>query len=93
MTPKQAYNICRNNRQRYKDLELIIIKDSYYSYFYARDVIQGRWTEAEDIISTNSCYIYYYALDVIKGKLPENMHNAMILHADDYAKEYFKLIK
>ena len=118
MTPREAYDKCRYNKKRDKDLEKIIIKspacayfyardviqgrwkeaeniicDSEYAYLYARDVIQGRWIEGENIIATNSGWAYLYALDIIKGKLPENMHNMMILHADDYAKKYFNFIK
>jgi hypothetical protein len=69
------------------------IKNSQYAYAYAKDVIKGRWIEAENIIAINSHYAYYYATDVIKGKLPENMHNMMLIHADHHAKLYFDYIK
>jgi len=128
MTPEEAYIKCEYKIN--KKLELIIIKNPYYAYLYARDVIKGRWieaeeiistdsecayyysravikgrwTEAEDIISTNSYYSFLYSVDVIKGKLPENMHNAMLVHAlrekasewwtgEDFAKLYFNFIK
>jgi hypothetical protein len=91
MTPQEAYGKCKGEIN--KDLEPFIIKDLVYIYFYARDNIKGRWIEAENIISTNSYCTYLYAKNVIKGKLPENMHNMMLLHADDYAKEYFNFIK
>jgi hypothetical protein len=78
---------------RWIEAEQYIIKDPYYAYFYARDVIKNRWIEAENIISTSSEYAYFYARFIIKGKLPENMHNMMLLHADNYAKEYLNLIK
>jgi hypothetical protein len=93
MTPEEAYNKCYCNNKQDKRLEKIIIKSPYYAYYYAQNIIKGRWIEAENIISTNSCCTYWYAEDIIKGKLPENMHNMMILHADDYAKQYFKLMK
>jgi hypothetical protein len=93
MTPHQAYYKCIPNKQRDKDLEQYIIKDSYYAYFYAKNVIKGRWVEAENIISTSPPHIYWYAIDVIKGKLPENMHNMMLLHADKYSKLYLNFIK
>jgi hypothetical protein len=91
MNPREAYIRCDGKRNRY--LEKYFIKDLAFAYFYARDVIQGRWIEAENIISTNSYCTYLYAKNVIKGKLPENMHNAMLIHADGYAKEYFDYIK
>jgi hypothetical protein len=96
MTPQEAYFKCRDNNKIDKRLEPIIIKSLQYAYKYARDVIKGRWKEAEPIIIKNSCYAYRYARDVIKGKLPENMHNAMILHRineDSWAKYYFDFIK
>jgi hypothetical protein len=119
MTPEEAYYKCWENNKRDKNLEKIIMKHPEYAYFYAREVIKGRWKEAEqyiindseyaylyakavikgrwiegeNIIATNSGWAYLYALDIIKGKLPENMHNMMLLHADHYAKLYFKFIK
>jgi hypothetical protein len=91
MTPQEAYHKC--NGKINKDLEPIIIKNSCYAYFYAKDVIKGRWLEAENIISTSPLHIYWYAKYVIRGKLPERMHNAMILYADIWAKEYLDFIK
>ena len=92
-----AYNYSLNIiKGRWIEAEKYIIKDLHYAYFYANHIIEGRWIEAEQYIIKDSCYAYFYALNVIKGKLPENMHNAMILYAvnaDKYAKNYFKLIK
>jgi hypothetical protein len=105
MTPEQAYYKCLKNNKRDEQLEKIIITDPYCAYYYSRDIIKGRWTEAEDIISTSPYYTYLYARDIIEGKLPENMHNAMILHAlrenssedlwtgEYFAKGYFEFIK
>jgi hypothetical protein len=78
---------------RWIEAEKYIIKSPYYAYFYAQDVMKGRWKEAEEYIINDSECAYYYALFVIKGKLPENMHNAMLIYADDYAKEYLDVIK
>ena len=57
-----------------------------------------RLPELEDIMMTQLNCCYWYAYYIIMGKLPEKMHNMMILHAikdpDDYGvKEYFELIK
>ena len=96
MTPEEAYYKCFEINKRDKDLEPFFIKDPIYAYLYAIDIIKGRWIEAESIIINDSKYAYYYARNVIKGKLPENMHNAMILYAvnaDLYAKAYFDFIK
>jgi len=54
--------------------------------------------ELEDIIMNDSCFSYRYAVNIIKGKLPDKMHNMMILYAikdpdDFWAQEYFEYIK
>ena len=91
MTPREAYIKCKYKIN--KDLEPFIIKNPYYALSYAEKVMRSRWTEAEDIISTNSQYSYLYAYYIIKCKLPENMHNMMLLHADNWSKLYFKFIE
>ncbi len=100
MTPEQAFNKLLINKKRDKDLESIIIKSPKFSWLYAMQQIKGRWIEAEDVISTDPFFTYYYAQDLINGKLPENMHNAMLLHfmsdnefAKEYAEMYFEFIK
>jgi len=57
-----------------------------------------RLPELEDIIMTNSYCSHYYALGIIDGKLPDKMHNMMIIHAirdpnDFWVKSYFKIIE
>ena len=79
-------------KDRWKEAEKTIATNPAYAYYYAQYVIKGRWLEAENIISTNSQLAYRYALDIIRGKLPENMHNMMLLHADEYAKKYLDFI-
>lgn len=75
------------------------------AYITCRLIIKGRWIEAENIIIKDPYYAYWYAVDIINGRLPENMHNMMLLQAtiensaaefynDCYwAKEYFDFIK
>ena len=80
------------------DLEHIILTDIYCTYWYTIDVINGRWEEAEDFIMTDSMYSYLYAVNVIKDRLPNKMHNMMLLHSiknpnDCYVKEYFECIE
>ena len=69
----------------------------YQAYLEAYDAGK-RLPELEDIILTDPNISFQYAADIIKGKLPEKMHNMMLLYAikdpDDYGvKEYFELIK
>jgi len=79
--------------------EQTISKNAYYSYLYATYVIEGRWELAEPIISKDAFYSYCYARDVIKGKLPDFMHNQMILNNNNnnnnntYTKKYIEFIK
>jgi len=68
MTPEQAYYKAKKSGKRMPELELTISKDAQYSYFYARDVIKGRWELAEPAISKDALYSYYYARNIIKGK-------------------------
>jgi len=81
---------------RWKKAEEFIKKDPQYAYLYAKYVIKDRWKQAEIYIIKSPMCSYMYALDVIKGKLPENMHNAMLLRAttdDEWARDYFNFIK
>jgi len=52
-----------------------------------------RIPKLEPIISKDVFYSYLYARYVIKGKLPDFMHNQMILNNNEYAKQYIKFIK
>jgi len=73
--------------------EAIISKDAYFSYYYAINIIKDRFILAEPTISKDAEYSYYYARYVIKGKLPDFMHNALLLSTDEYTKEYVKFIQ
>jgi hypothetical protein len=68
MTPQQAYDKCLINNKRDKDLEPFIIKDPHYAYFYALNIIEGRWIEAEQYIMKNPHYAYFYAKNMIRGR-------------------------
>jgi len=92
MTPHQAYCKARESGKRIPELEPIISKDAYLSCCYAFVVIKGRWELAEPAISKDAKCSYYYAKYVIKGKLPDFMHNQMILENNEYARKYIKFI-
>ena len=98
MTPELAYFKALEAGKRLPELESIILTSSWFSYQYAADIIKGRWIEAEDIIMISVNYSGCYALFVIDGKLPEKMHNMMILYAIKdpnhlYVKSYFEYIE
>ena len=39
----------------------------YWAYWYACEVIEGRWPEAEPVILTSPQWAYWYARDVIES--------------------------
>ena len=43
----------------------------YWLYWYARNVIKGRWPEAEPVIAKNCVVTCGYVYHVIKGRWPE----------------------
>ena len=52
----------------------------------------------EDHIMQNPMFTLEYARIIIKGKLPDKMHNMMLLYGikdpnDSHVKEYFEFIK
>ena len=99
-----AYKKAMISGKRSPELEDSILTDIaagqplWAACYYARDVIRGRWIEAEELIMTDPRCCLYYAEYVTKGKLPEKMHNMMILHGiknpnDYWVKHYFNFIK
>ena len=96
MTPSEAYYKAHNSCKRLPKLENIIMTSPWFSYLYAERVIQDRWIEAEDVIM-NSAYCSLRYAHAIQSRLPDKMHNMMILHAIKnpnvcYIKEYFEYI-
>ena len=71
MYPAECYRESYRQQWRIPEYEPIILTSAEDSYWYARDVIKGRWPEAESIILTSSVDSYYYARDVIKERWPE----------------------
>jgi len=91
MTPEEAYNKAIKLGKRIPELEPTIIQDACYSFLYACFVIEGRWELGEPTISKNTYLSYLYAL-YVKGRLPDFMHNEMILNNDESAKKYIEYI-
>jgi len=73
--------------------EPAISKNAYYSYLCAKHVIKGRWELGEPAICKDAYSSYWYAIEVIKGRLPDFMHNALLLSNDKFVKEYIEYIK
>jgi len=93
MTPQEVYSKACYLGKRIPEFEPTISKDAQYSFLYARDIIKGKWELGEPIISKYAYLSYYYALYVIKGKLPDFMHNQMILENNEYTKNYIEYIQ
>ena len=52
-------------------IDRIIKKDMSQAYYYALDIIKGRWIEAEPALMKEPYYAYIYAKYIIKGRWPE----------------------
>ena len=91
MTPEQALKHCLKHG-RNEELENIISTDPYYAYYYARQIINGRWLEAEKIIINDPIWAYEYAQNIIKGrwKEAENIIAKDPFYAFFYAKNIMK---
>ena len=70
-TPKEAYDIACEKGERMPELEPIIATDPYLAYYYAINIIKGRFPEAEPLIATDPEWAYNYAINIIKGRFPE----------------------
>jgi len=70
-----------------------LLDDIRFCYYFCHWVIEGRCEVLEDIFVSNSCYALNYAAFVLNSKLPENLHNCMILkhlsEKDECANQYF----
>ena len=67
MNPEEAYRKCLNEEKRILELEKIIVTNSYYSYLYAYNIIQGPWKLGEKSLLKNCLWSFEYARNVIKG--------------------------
>ena len=47
------------------------LTDPQCAYFYAHDVIEGRFPEGEATLATSPHWAYHYARDIIDGPWPE----------------------
>jgi hypothetical protein len=44
------------------------LTDPEWAYFYAEDVIKGRFVQGEPIIATDPYWAYYYAHDIVEDR-------------------------
>jgi len=92
MTPQEAYYKAKKSGLRIPKLELAISKNVFHSYYYAINVIKGKFILGEPLISKNTAYSYWYAKIVIKGKfiLGEPAINKNAEYSCWYAKYVIK---
>lgn len=95
---QDAYSSCRYARYaikgRWEPGEAAISEEGGASLDYAQYVIRGRWEPGEEAISSSTEHMYLYAKDVIGGRLPDFLHNKMVLSdSDEWTKKYFKAKK
>ena len=57
-----------------------------WAYWYASNVVGGRWPEAEPLILTNIAMTYWYAYNIIKGRWPEA--ECVILNSSEFSYLY-----
>jgi len=68
MTPQEAYDKAKELGLRIPELEPVILKDAFYSFLYAKYVIEGRFILGEPTISKDAEVSYHYSFYVIKGR-------------------------
>jgi len=80
-------------KDRWPEAEKFIVKNLDFALRYAIHFFGGRWEEYEKAIINDPERCYRYAKDAIKGRLPEHMHQAMVMHSfsnpqDKWVKKY-----
>lgn len=69
-----------------------ILKFPRLCVIYARQILNDRFRLAEDVIAGDLISAYFYSKLVIGGKLPDVMHNRLVLNSfggcDDILKKY-----
>jgi hypothetical protein len=73
-------------KEKLKELESEIAKDPKSTYYYAQDVIKGRFPLGESAIAQSAQWAYQYAEYVIKGRFP--LAEPAIAQSAQYAYQY-----
>jgi hypothetical protein len=78
-------------RMTVDDEMLKSLNSSTEAYYYARDVIKGRFEMGEPVIAKNMYSAYAYARKIIKGRF--ELGEKVIMSDDFYTKLYEKFLK
>lgn len=81
MTSAKAYEKCFVKNKRDLELEHIIAMSSEYSYYYAKNIINGRFYKAESVIAQDPKWAYHYAKYVIDDAF-KIAHQSLIKDSD-----------
>jgi hypothetical protein len=94
-----AFYACCFMKERWPAAEKTIAKDKEASMIYAHRLLRKRFEEGEKTISEDPEYCLAYSLLVLKrGKLPEFMHNKMLVYGiqdpeNNHVKRYLRFKK
>ncbi len=98
-TPQRLITQCRANKKwqefikpiEQRKMEKILQNgDPKWAYYYATNVIKGRWPEVENLIASDPYWAVYYAKDVIQGQWHEG--ESVIASSPKWAYFYAKYI-
>jgi hypothetical protein len=94
-TAYEAYNYIIKNGTHFREIieaEELIAKNPQYAFFYAKNIVRGRWLTGEPAILKNPEWCYNYVKEVVQERLPKC--EAVIATSAYYACEYaIKIIK
>ena len=76
----------RDEPEELRKREKAISVDSYYTFYYAQDIVKGAFPAGEAAIAKNAYYAFSYAINVLKGPFP--LGEAAIAKDSWYAFSY-----
>jgi hypothetical protein len=95
MTAKEAYITVYKNRSLIGNVEIeSIIANSYiYSYYYAQNILKGRFELGEFAISNYMLYLYYY-LTVVPNTFSIDLVSKILVskYKADFIWWYFRAL-
>ena len=66
---------------------LDFVKDKYYCEYFKKEKLDFEWPDKQ-------CYYFCcWLVECFKVKLPENLHNRIVLANNEWTKKYINLIK
>ena len=74
-----------------KNREDVIAKSPYFSYIYARDVLNRSFPKGEKILATDGKFAYFYARYVLGERFPKG-EDVIATHHAEWAYRYAKEI-